>query len=85
MKGANMIFRLTTGVNGSPFGDQWVVDEGEAKNALDFVNSYIDDALAVLDVIDVAGLIENCWVDAGEGTIPVACMNLKHKLDGFES
>lgn len=84
MKGANMIFRLTSGVDGSPFGEQRIIEEGEAENALDFLNKYIDDALAVLDVTDVLGLINCCWVDAGDGTIPIACMNLKHKLEGYQ-
>ena len=66
-------FRLTIGENGTAFGKQQVLKTGEAENAVEFTREAIkgyapDDKLTIL---------KNAWVDAGNGTIPIAVANLK--------
>ena len=72
-----MLFRLSIGENGTPWGKQTIIHTGEAKNAIEFVRNYAMDAFAVLNPTDAYSLIEACWVDAGEDTIAIAVQNLK--------
>ena len=69
-------FRLTIGENGTAFGKQQVLKTGEAENAVEFVKKAIhgyapDDILCIL---------QNAWVDAGKGTIPLAVCAIKREL-----
>lgn len=72
-----MKFRITIGVNDTPWGRQHVLFIGEGKNAIEVVREYAKDAFAVLSREDAISLVNNCWVDAGNDTIPIAVQNLK--------
>ena len=72
-----MKFRLTIGENGTSFGKQRILCSFEAENAIEFVREYAKDAFAVLSREDAVSLINNCWVDAGSDTIPIAVQSLK--------
>lgn len=69
-------FRLTIGENGTAWGKQSVVFEGEAENAVVFVSEYWKDALAVLSIEEAESLFDAMWVDAGADTLPIAVQNL---------
>ena len=71
-----MVFRLTTGENGTAWGKQCVLISGEAENAIEFLQNVKADATAVLETEDLASFFENTWVDAGKETIPVFVGNL---------
>lgn len=70
------MFRLTIGENGTAWGKQIVLYENEAANAVEFVKQYQLDAYAVFSKEDVNSLLNECWVDAGSNTIPIAVANL---------
>lgn len=76
-----MKFRLTIGENGTPWGKQSILDEGEAENAIEYLRSLIKrecpDARYTAKCKEIRELLNNCWVDAGPGTINIAVQSLK--------
>lgn len=66
-------FRLTISENGTPFGKQQILKTGKAENAIEFVKN----AIHGYAPNDILCILQNGWVDAGNGTIPIAVANLK--------
>lgn len=64
-----MKFRLITGENGK-WGKTHVVYRGEAENAIEFAKECACRFGRIF-------IIANCWIDAGNGTIPIDVANLK--------
>lgn len=71
-----MKFRLTTGENGTAFGKQYVVISENADNAIDFLNACLDYARASMSDQDALAFLDNCWIDAGSDTLPIAVQNI---------
>lgn len=72
-----MKFRLTQGENGTAFGKQYVVITEEAENAIEFAKACLDYAKATLaNEDDARAFLNDCWIDAGNDTLPIAVQNL---------
>lgn len=65
-------FRLTTGKNGTAWGEQKVIAFGQAHNAIDFLK----EVFSHIPQNEREDLKKITWVDAGSNTIPIAVMNL---------
>lgn len=75
-----MKFRLTVGENGSKWGKQKVIYSANAKNAIEFLQAILKrecpDARYTKKYAELREMLKNCWVDAGENTIPIDVANL---------
>lgn len=73
-----MIYRLTIGENGTPWGKQKVVISEEAENAIEFAKACLDYTKASIggSEEDARSFLNACWIDAGSNTIGIAVQNL---------
>ena len=75
-----MKFRLTTGENGSKFGKQTVIYSDNAENAIEFLQAILKrecpDARYTKKYKEIRDMLNNCWVDAGENTLPIDVSNI---------
>ena len=68
-------FRLTMGEDGSAWGKQIVLIEADAYNAAEFAELYVN-YVRNLHGNTKEEFYGATWIDAGEGTIPIAVQSL---------